>query len=55
MYVIVSTEGREKGAFSVINELDEKVILFFEDFDDAHRYMMMLEEMDVDNLGIAEY
>ena len=32
MYVIVSTEGKEKGAFSVINELDEKVILFFEDF-----------------------
>lgn len=55
MFVIVMDSEEEKGAFSVINEYDEKVILFFEQYDDAKRYLMMLNEMDVDNLAIAEY
>jgi hypothetical protein len=55
MFVIVLKDKNEKGAFSIINEYDEKVILFFEEYDDANRYMLMLNEMGVEDLGIAEY
>jgi hypothetical protein len=55
MFVITLSNEEEKGAFSVINEYDEKVILFFENYDDAERYMLMLNEMDVGDLFIVEY
>jgi hypothetical protein len=55
MYVIILKDENEKGAFSIINEYDEKVILFFQEYDDAERYMIMLNEMGVEDLGIAEY
>lgn len=55
MFVIVLKDEAEKGAFSIINEYDEKVVLFFEQFDDAERYKMMLSEMGVNNLDIVNY
>ena len=55
MFVITLSNEDEKGAFSVINEYDEKVILFFEEYDDADRYVLMLNEMDVGDLSIVEY
>lgn len=55
MYVITLNTEEERGAFSIINEYDEKVILMFEEYDDASRYLMMLDEMGVENLSIVEY
>lgn len=55
MFIILLDKGEEKGAFSVINEYDEKVLLFFEQEDDAERYRLMLNEMGVDDLTIVEY
>ena len=55
MFVITLASENEKGAFSVINEMGEKVILFFEDRDDAERYILMLNEMGVDDLNIVEH
>ncbi len=55
MYVIVLDTEEEKGAFSIINEYNEKVILFFEEYDDAERYVIMLNEMDVNDLRVVEY
>jgi hypothetical protein len=55
MFVITLASENEKGAFSVINEIGEKVILFFEDRDDAERYLLMLNEMGIDELNIVEH
>ena len=42
---ILTIEGKEKvGAYSVANELGEKVLYIFEEEDDATRYAMMLED-----------
>lgn len=55
MFVIALASKNEKGAFSVINEFGEKVILFFEDRDDAERYILMLNDMGIDELNIVEH
>ncbi len=55
MFVITLASENEKGAFSVINEMGEKVILFFEEQDDAERYVLMLNEMGIDELNIVEH
>jgi len=55
MFVITLASENEKGAFSVINELGEKVILFFEEQDDAERYVLMLNEMGIDDLNVIEH
>lgn len=55
MFVIALASENEKGAFSVINEFGEKVILFFEDRDDAERYILMLNDMGIDELNIVEH
>ena len=42
---ILTIEGKEKeGAYSVANEIGEKVLYIFEEEDDATRYAMMLED-----------
>tara|TARA_B100000965_G_scaffold373511_1_gene364031 strand:- start:28 stop:306 length:279 start_codon:yes stop_codon:yes gene_type:complete len=42
---ILTIDGKEKeGAYSVANELGEKVLYIFEQEDDATRYAMMLED-----------
>lgn len=42
---ILTIEGKEKeGAYSVANEIGEKVLYIFEEEDDAARYAMMLED-----------
>ena len=42
---ILTVEGKEReGAYSVANEIGEKVLYIFEEEDDATRYAMMLED-----------
>jgi hypothetical protein len=55
MYLIISDDSQGRGAFSIINDYDEKVILLFEDLDDAKRYVLMLREIDIDDLSIVSY
>lgn len=56
MFLIVLKNTKTNGAFSVINENNEKVLLFFEEYDDAERYKMMLEDQEsLPELEIAEY
>jgi hypothetical protein len=53
---LITIDGKEdEGAFSIINEYGEKVILFFQEEDDAMRYAMMLEESDFPETHIIEY
>lgn len=55
MFLIVLKDSSSNGAFSVINEDDEKVLLFFEEYDDAERYKIMLEENNSLDIEIVEY
>lgn len=55
---IITLEDKDKdkqGAFSIINEDGEKIILFFQEYDDAERYRLLLEEQGYPDLDIVEY
>ena len=52
---ILTIEGKEKeGAYSVANELGEKVLYIFEEEDDATRYAMMLEDEGYPDMTLLE-
>ena len=52
---ILTIEGKEKeGAYSVANELGEKVLYIFEEEDDATRYAMMLEDDGYPDMTLLE-
>jgi hypothetical protein len=55
MFIIALKNQKQNGAFSIINEFDEKVLLFFQEWDDAERYRIMLEEDDYPEMEILEY
>ena len=52
---ILTIEGKEKeGAYSVANEIGEKVLYIFEEEDDATRYAMMLEDEGYPDMNLLE-
>ena len=52
---ILTIEGKEKeGAYSVANELGEKVLYIFEEEDDATRYAMRLEDEGYPDMTLLE-
>ena len=52
---ILTVEGKEKeGAYSVANEIGEKVLYIFEEEDDATRYAMMLEDEGYPDMTLLE-
>ena len=52
---ILTGEGKEReGAYSVANDLGEKVLYIFEQEDDAARYAMMLEEENYPDMTLLE-
>lgn len=55
MFIIALKNQKHNGAFSIINEKNEKVLLFFQEYDDAERYRLMLEEDDYPEMEILEY
>jgi hypothetical protein len=55
MHILVLKDEEEKGAFSIINEFGEKIILCFDEEDDATRYSIMLKEMGFNDINIMEY
>ena len=44
MFLLTLKERKEDGAYAVQNKMGEKVLVLFEEEDDANRYEMMLEE-----------
>lgn len=53
---LIALKGKEKdGAFAITNKDGEKVLLFFQEKDDAERYKLMLEENDYPPMEIREY
>ena len=55
MFLILSKNEKNNGAYSITNKNNEKVILFFEQYDDADRYKMMLEMQNYPDMEIVEY
>jgi hypothetical protein len=54
MYII-TVKGREKdGAYSVVDEDNDKVLYIFEEEDDATRYSLQLEDMDYPQMKVLE-
>ena len=52
---ILTIDGKEKeGAYSVANEIGEKVLYIFEEEDDATRYAMMLEDEGYPDMTLLE-
>ena len=44
MFLLTLKDRKDDGAYAVQNKLGEKVLVLFEEEDDATRYAMMLEE-----------
>ena len=44
MFLLTLKERKDDGAYAVQNKMGEKVLVLFEEEDDANRYAMMLEE-----------
>ena len=54
MYMVSVAQNEDSGAFAVHNKWGEKVIMFFENEDDAERYAMMLEDQEDKEMSIVE-
>lgn len=52
---ILALKDKPDGAYTVINEADEKILLIFENEDDADRYVMMLNENDFPQVKPVSY
>lgn len=52
---ILALKEKTDGAYTVINDADEKVLLIFEKQDDAERYAMMLNENDYPQVKVVSY
>ena len=44
MFLLTLKDRKEDGAYALQNKMGEKVLVLFEEEDDANRYAMMLEE-----------
>ena len=49
MFLLTLKDKREDGAFALRNKHGEKVLVLFEEEDDATRYAMLIEEGDEDS------
>jgi len=51
---LLTEEGRREGAYAVKDIANEKVLLLFEQEDDASRYCMLLEDNEYVGMEIVE-
>ena len=51
---LLTEEGRREGAYAVKDIANEKVLLLFEQEDDANRYCMLLEDNEDVGMEIVE-
>lgn len=55
MFLLKYKNTEISGAFSIINENSEKILLLFHEYDDAERYRTLLEADDYSGLEVTEY
>ena len=54
MFILAVKGYEEDGAFSIENDDGDKVLLMFEEEDDAIRYALMLEDKDYPEMHVIE-
>ena len=54
MFILAVKGFEEDGAFSIENDDGDKVLLMFEEEDDAIRYAMMLEDQEDQSMDVVE-
>ena len=54
MFILAVKGFEEEGAFSIENNDGDKVLLLFEEEDDADRYAMMLEDVGYPDMTVVE-
>lgn len=54
MFILTINENLDNGAYAVVDEEGEDALYFFEDIDDAERYVGLLEAEDHPRMQIVE-
>jgi hypothetical protein len=54
MYILTVSDKSTDGAFCVIDDDGERVLYFFEHYDDAYRYAGLLEAEDYPEMDVVE-
>lgn len=54
MYILTLASNPDEGAFAIENEYGDNVLMIFQEYDDAERYISMLEELDYPEMEITE-
>lgn len=54
MHIITLAANPDEGAFAIEDEFGDKVLMIFEEYDDAERYLYMLGEMDYPEMEVTE-
>ena len=54
MFLLTLKDRKEDGAYAVQNQYGEKVLVLFEEEDDATRYALMLEDQEDAEMEVVE-
>jgi hypothetical protein len=54
MFILTVNENLDNGAYAVVDDEGENALYFFEDIDDAERYVGLLEAEDYPKMQIVE-
>jgi len=54
MYLLSLKDKRQEGAYAVQDEYGEKILVLFEEEDDATRYALMLEDQEEQEMDVVE-
>lgn len=54
MFLLTLSDSKEEGAYAIHNKYGEKVLILFEDEDDAERYAMQLEDEEEAEMDVIE-
>jgi hypothetical protein len=54
MYILTIENHPTEGAFCVVDDIGEKVLYFFEEYDDAYRYAGLLEAENYPKMEVVE-
>lgn len=54
MHILTLAERPNDGAFAIEDSNGERVLMIFEEYDDAERYLYMLEELNYPEMEVTE-
>lgn len=54
MHILTLANRPNEGAFAIEDDHGENVLVIFEEYDDAQRYLYMLEELDYPEMEVTE-